>query len=116
MFKLFWYNKGFCPLKIEITQFPDFLFSHDVTAAIFLYRTMNRRPCLCTKKTLWELNSFRMLGCVQTDATTPNIVVPTMLLGVVVCVLAVVCKRMQQLPTSLGPTGHRGKETTHKSL
>ena len=25
-------------------------FSHDVTAAIFVYKTMNRRPCLCTKK------------------------------------------------------------------
>ena len=32
----------------------------------------------------------------QTDTTTPNIVAPTML-GVVVCVLAVVCKRMQQM-------------------
>ena len=51
---------------------------------------------------------------VQTDATTPNIVAPTML-GVVACVLAVVCKRMQQLPTSLGPAVHRGKNTTHKS-
>ena len=55
------------------------------------------------------------LGCVQTGATTPNIVAPTML-GVVACVLAVVCKRMQQLPTSLGPAVHRGKNTTHKSL
>ena len=36
-------------------------FSHDVTAAIFVYKTMNRRPCLCTKKILWELNSFHML-------------------------------------------------------
>ena len=48
-------------------------------------------------------------------ATTPNIVGATVL-GVVACVLAVVCKRMQQLPTSLGPTVHRGKNTTHKSL
>ena len=55
------------------------------------------------------------LGCVQTDATTPNIVAPTMF-GVVASVLAVVCKRMQQLPTMLGPTVHRGKDTTHKSL
>ena len=43
-----------------------------------------------------------MLGCVQTDATTSNIVAPAML-GVVACVLAMVCKRMQQLPTMLGP-------------
>ena len=58
---------------------------------------------------------MRIDSGVQTGATTPNIVVPTML-GVVACVLAVVCKRMQQLPTSLGPAVHRGKDTTHKSL
>ena len=44
-------------------------------------------------------------GCVQTYAITPNIVAR-----------AVACKRMQQLPTMLGPTVHRGKDTTHKSL
>ena len=38
------------------------------------------------------------------------------MLGVVACVLAVVWKRMQQLPTMLGPAVHRGKDTTHKSL
>ena len=55
-----------------------------------------------------------VLGCVQTDAaTTPNIVGATML-GVVASVLA--CKRMQQLSALLGPTVHRGKDTTHKSL
>ena len=59
--------------------------------------------------------TIHSLGCVQTDATTPNIVAPTML-GVVACVLAVVCKPMQQLPTMLGPAVHRGKDTTHKSL
>ena len=41
---------------------------------------------------------MRVSSSGQTDATTPNTVAPTML-GVVVCVLAVVCKRMQQLPT-----------------
>ena len=51
----------------------------------------------------------------QTDATTPNIVAPSML-SVVARVLAVGCKRMQQLLTMLGPTVHRGKDTTHKSL
>ena len=30
--------------------------------------------------------------------------------------LAVVCKRIQQLPKSLGPAVHRGKNTTHTSL
>ena len=48
------------------------------------------------------------------DATTPN-VAPTML-GVVACVLAVVSKQMQQLPTMLGPAVRRGKDTTHKTL
>ena len=43
---------------------------------------------------------MRVGSGVQTDATTPNIVAPTML-GVAACVLAVVCKRMQQLPTLL---------------
>ena len=38
------------------------------------------------------------------------------MLGVVACVLVVVCKRMQQLPTMLEPSVHRGKDTTHKSL
>ena len=51
----------------------------------------------------------------QTDATTPNIVGPT-IVGVVTFVLAVVCKRMQQLPTMLGPAVHRGKDTTHKNM
>ena len=36
--------------------------------------------------------------------------------GVVACALAMVCKRMQQLLTMLGPAVHRGKDTTHKSL
>ena len=31
------------------------------------------------------------------------------MLEVVACVLAVVCKRMQQLPTMLGPAVHRGR-------
>ena len=51
----------------------------------------------------------------HTDATTANIVAPT-ILGVVARVLAVVCKRVQQLPTMLGPAVRRGKDTTHKSL
>ena len=51
----------------------------------------------------------------QTDATTSNIAGPIML-GVVASVLALFCKRVQQLPTILGPAVHRGKDTTHKSL
>ena len=37
------------------------------------------------------------------------------MVGVVACVLAVVCKRMQQLLTMLAPREHRGKDTTHKT-
>ena len=33
-------------------------FSHDVTAAIFAYKTMNRRTCLCTKKNDVEIELF----------------------------------------------------------
>ena len=38
------------------------------------------------------------------------------MLGVVASVLAAVCKRMQQLPTLLGPAVHRGKDTTHNTF
>ena len=50
--------------------------------------------------------------CKRTQHVTSNdvgIVAPTML-GVVACVLAVVCKRMQQLPTMLRPAVDRGKD------
>ena len=46
------------------------------------------------------MNGSVVLGYMQTDA-------PPIMLGVVVCVLAVVCKRMQRLPTMLGPAVHR---------
>ena len=53
-----------------------------------------------------------ILSYVQKDATTPNIVGSTMSEDVVF-VLVIVCKRMQQLPTMLGPAVHRGKDTFH---
>ena len=56
-----------------------------------------------------------ILSYVQTDATTPNTLRPT-IVGVNTSVLAVVCKRMQQLPTMLGHAVHRGKDTTHKNM
>ena len=34
----------------------------------------------------------------------------------VVFVLVLVCKRMQQLPTILGPAVYRGKDTTHETF
>ena len=43
--------------------------------------------------------------------------IPTFwLMEVVVFVLAVVWKRIQQLPTMLRPAVHRGKDTAHKTL
>ena len=61
-------------------------------------------------------NFFSILLCyVQTKATTPNIVGPTML-GVVASVLAVVYKQTQRLPTMLGPAVHRGEDTTNTTL
>ena len=56
-----------------------------------------------------------ILSYVQKDATTPNIVGPT-LLEDVVFVLVMVCTRMQQLPTIFGPAVHRGKDTTHETF
>ena len=58
-------------------------------------------------------NSFFKL--LQMDKTTANVVGPRTL-GVVASVLAVVRKRMQQLPTLLGPAVNCGKDTTHKTL
>ena len=55
------------------------------------------------------------MSYMQTDAVTPKIGGPTMF-RVVASVLAVVCKRMQQLTTKLGPAVHRGKDTTHKAM
>ena len=38
------------------------------------------------------------------------------MLGVVASVLAMVCKRMQELLSMLGPVVHRAKDTTYKTL
>ena len=55
------------------------------------------------------------MSYMETDAITPKIVRPT-IFRVVASVLAVVSKRMQKLPTKVGPARHRGKDTTHKAL
>ena len=81
-----------------------------------LYFEFPGNKCLNVRGTQREYSAKPLkrsiLGCVQTDETTSNIVVPTML-GVVACVLAVVCKQIQQLATMLGPALHHGKDTTH---
>ena len=38
-------------------------FSHDVTAAILVYKTMKRRPYWRSQKMVWGLNSFKTLFC-----------------------------------------------------
>ena len=63
---------------------------------------------------LWLASYFAdvsYLGCVQTGATTPNIVAPMLRQQ-----CWEVCKRMRQLPASLGPAEQCGRNTTHKSL
>ena len=70
------------------------------------------------KKIVMEcLTSMRRAGKAMRKRTQqfPNVVAPTML-RVVLCILAVVYKQMQQLPTMLGPAVHHGKDTTHKTL
>ena len=49
-------------------------FSHDVTRLyISVYKTMNRLPCLCTKKILWELNFLLFQAiCKAADHVTEN--------------------------------------------
>ena len=54
-------------------------------------------------------NSFFKL--LQMEKTTANVVGPRTL-GVVASVLAVVCKRVQRLPTLLGPAVNCGKDAT----
>ena len=62
----------------------------------------------------WEL-SVRVGSGVQTEATTPNIVGPTML-GVVAFVLAVVSKRTQQLPTTHNRVCKRTQHVTSNNI
>ena len=58
-----------------------------------------------------------ILSYVQMDATTPKIVGPTMSEDVAfVLVMVMVYKRMQQLPTMLGPAVYHGKDTTHETF
>ena len=49
------------------------------------------------------------------DATTPNIVGPTMS-EEVAFVSVMVYRRMQQFPTMLEPAVYRGKDTTHETF
>ena len=63
----------------------------------------------------WQLVIKLVRYIPKLRATTPKIVGPT-ILGVIASVLAVVCKRIQQRPGILGPTMHRGRDTTHMTL
>ena len=86
------------------------------TCSILFFLNNKKQICTCSTLFVFLCRYFAQLQrCFAGLRLRANVVAPTML-GVVACVLAVVCKRMQQLPTSLGPTVHRGKNTTHKSL
>ena len=57
-----WKHSIMWMVVVTFSKLPPYRsFSHDVTAAIFVYKTMNRRQHLCTKKVLWEMNSLHML-------------------------------------------------------
>ena len=72
----------------------------------FLTNQISRTISVILQKGIF---SFKRVSYVQTNATTPNTGRPTTL-GVVASVLAVACKRMQQLPTMFGPAVQRGKD------
>ena len=57
-----------------------------------------------------------MLSTCKGRSELPTLLAQQCWESVAASVLAVVCKRMQQLPTMLGPAVHRGKDTTHKKL
>ena len=85
-------------------------------------KTAYCKPTVCSLPISLDLRdvgyvgyTLRHLGFVQTDATTPNIVAPTML-GVVAYVLAVLCKRMQKTLNNVVTCSASWKETAHKSL
>ena len=63
----------------------------------------------------WFPACVTMYIYVQRDERLPTLLAQQML-GVVASVLAVVCKRMHQLPTRLGPAVYRGKDTSHTTL
>ena len=67
----------------------------------------------CCISNVWNCCVYAGNG-VQRDATTPNIVASAMF-GIVVSMLAVVCKGMQQLSAVFGLAVHCGKDTTHKT-
>ena len=70
----------------------------------------------CNIHQCWELLVNNVPSVCMGLQTTTNIAVAPTMLGVVTSALAVVCKRMQQLPIMLGPVVHCGKDTTHKTF
>ena len=83
--------------------------------------TMLQGPLACSgeyktkTKTTMTVQNFSLTLTVLSAKTMYKRTGSTML-GVVASVLALMCTRMQQLPSMLGPAVHRGKDTTHKTL
>ena len=95
---------------VSLTKNPCCLYAEERKA----YKTRTRRYSLGVANGL-GIKRVTRLSYVKMDPTASNIVQLTML-GVVVSMLAVVCKRMQQLPAMFRPAVHHGKDTTHKTL
>ena len=95
---------------VSLTKNPCCLYAEERKA----YKTRTRRYSLGVANGL-GIKRVTRLSYVKMDPTASNIVQLTML-GVVVSMLAVVCKRMQHIPTMLGPALHRGKDTAHQTL
>ena len=116
------FTRSFCPWSLFESE--DFLDLENISAYSHNIRHANSFLCglfgTNFRKFLFRFRQgpifFSILLCyVQTKATTPNIVGPTML-GVVASVLAVVYKQTQRLPTIWGPAVHRGEDTTNTTL
>ena len=62
MNEITWKHSIMWMVLVTFSKLPPYRsFSHDVTAAIFVYKTMNWRQQMCTKKVLWEMNPLHML-------------------------------------------------------
>ena len=66
----------------------------DITCSVRLHTLLHVVARCCAEPGTGQTFSY-----VQTDATSPNIVAPTML-GIAASVLAVLCKRLRQLLTT----------------
>ena len=104
--------------KFSLTKRPNFF------KYILLDLGRSKKVQLLFLEFFWKRSGFCFIAARYADVNSSFSIALTklfavsmaLMLGVVACVLAVVCKGMQHLPTSLGPAVHRWKNATHKSL